>query len=59
MVNMHLPTIELAKEIQKSLDLYDTHVVWLGETGFTIAHTDEERHHAAVMREELTFLPFA
>src|SRR5258708_38484332 len=40
------PSIEDAKRLQGSLDLRDTHLVWLDESGFTIAHTDHERHMA-------------
>lgn len=37
------PTIEDLKALQARLDLRDVHVCWLGEAGFVIAHTDEER----------------
>ncbi len=37
------PTIAKLVEIQTKLELQDTHVVWIGEHNFVIAHTDEER----------------
>ena len=37
------PTIESVKALQRNLNLRDVHVVWLGESTFVIAHTDEER----------------
>jgi hypothetical protein len=37
------PSIDEAKALQSDLGLKDTHVVWLDESGFTMAHTDEER----------------
>jgi hypothetical protein len=38
------PTIELAKEVQAHHHMEKIHhVVYFGEHGFTIAHTDEER----------------
>jgi hypothetical protein len=37
-------TIDEVKKIQRDNELLDTHVVWIGSTGFAIAHTDDERH---------------
>lgn len=37
------PSIEEAKDLQDRLKLRETHVIWLDEEGFTIAHTDIER----------------
>jgi hypothetical protein len=42
-MNLLLPTIELAKEIQADLGFKGTHMVWISNEGFTIAHTDAER----------------
>jgi hypothetical protein len=50
---MNRPSIEDLKQIQKSIKLLESHIVYLDEQGFVIAHTDEERHYAAVMREGL------
>lgn len=36
-------TIDDVKRIQRDNDLLDKHVVWIGPTGFAIAHTDHER----------------
>lgn len=36
-------TIAELKSIQAARDLKDVHLVWFGENGFTIAHTDRER----------------
>lgn len=36
-------TIDEVKQIQSNRGLFNKHVVWIGPTGFTIAHTDEER----------------
>ena len=44
------PTIEDAKRLQRSLDLGSIHLVYFGEDGFTIAHTDYERHRAECMK---------
>jgi hypothetical protein len=44
-MSLTLPTIALAKELQRQMSLNDVHLVWLSEDGFTIAHTDEERLH--------------
>ncbi len=44
MLNKLLPTIALAKEIQADLELQIFHLIWIGEDGFTIAHTDKERN---------------
>lgn len=44
------PTIQEAKDLQARLDLRETHVIWLGEEGFTMAHTDTER--ATISLEE-------
>ncbi len=35
--------IDKLKAIQRRLNLGGVHLVWLGEHGFAIAHTDEER----------------
>lgn len=40
---MNKPDIETVKAIQKRNNLGGVHVVWLGEDGFVLAHTDEER----------------
>lgn len=37
------PSVGETVEFQKRLGLRDVHVVYLDETGFTIAHTDHER----------------
>lgn len=44
------PTIQEAKDLQARLELRETHVLWLGEEGFTMAHTDTER--ATIALEE-------
>lgn len=36
-------SIKTLKSIQRDLGLGSNHVVYLGEKGFAIAHTDEER----------------
>lgn len=36
-------SIDNLKRIQAELDLYDKHIVSIGDDGFAIAHTDEER----------------
>jgi len=36
-------TIDEVKDVQARLGYNNWHVVWLGESGFTIAHTDAER----------------
>ena len=43
-IEMSIPTIEDLKELQRSLDTLDKHIVYLGETRFVIAHTDFERN---------------
>lgn len=40
---MTAPSIEAVKALQKRLNLLEVHIVWLGPSGFVIAHTDEER----------------
>jgi hypothetical protein len=40
------PSIEDAKWLQRTLELGHTHLVWLDEGGFVIAHTDDERRKA-------------
>jgi hypothetical protein len=40
-------TIDEVRAIQRAKELFDKHVVWIGSTGFAIAHTDEERMLAA------------
>lgn len=35
--------LPITKEIQRNLNLGDTHVVWVGPESFAVAHTDEER----------------
>lgn len=35
--------IEALKAVQRAFGLRDTHLVHLGEEGFTLAHTDDER----------------
>lgn len=44
------PTIDDAKRLQRSMDLGDIHLVYFAEDGFTIAHTDYERHRAKCMK---------
>lgn len=39
----HLPTITELKALQERLGRLDAHVAYIGETGFTVAHTQEER----------------
>jgi hypothetical protein len=36
-------TIDEVKRIQRDNDLLNAHVVWIGPTHFSIAHTDHER----------------
>ena len=37
------PSIDDVKALQATIGRRDYHVVWLGEQGFVMAHTDEER----------------
>jgi len=37
------PSIDDVKALQARIGKRDYHIVWLGEQGFVIAHTDEER----------------
>jgi hypothetical protein len=46
------PTIESVKALQLNLGLPEVHVVWLGESTFVIAHTEEER--ATIPLEQCT-----
>src|ERR1700756_4795289 len=46
------PTIEDAKRHQALHGLGGTHLVWLDETGYTLAHTDHERVCAKAHRED-------
>jgi hypothetical protein len=48
---MTKPTIELAKELQRTYGLQSHHLVWIGEDGFTIAHTDQERRDLLSLEE--------
>lgn len=45
------PTVEQAKSLQHLLFLRDTHVVWVGDDGFSIAHTDMEREAGGELEE--------
>lgn len=44
------PTIEELKQIQSDRGL-ECHVVFLGDTGFVVAHTDEERAELKDLRD--------
>jgi hypothetical protein len=37
------PAISEIVALQQRLNMADTHIVWLDDSGFTLAHTDEER----------------
>jgi hypothetical protein len=37
------PSIDDVKALQASIGRRDYHIVWLGDQGFVMAHTDEER----------------
>ena len=39
------PSIDDVRDLQRSLGLLDTHIIYLDEEGFVIAHTDVERLH--------------
>lgn len=39
-------TIDEIVKLQANMGLGDAHLVWLGETGFAIAHTNAERYLA-------------
>jgi hypothetical protein len=43
MTDLGEPTIERLKTVQAQLGMTDTHLCWLGERTFVLAHTDEER----------------
>lgn len=45
------PSIEDAKRLQRSRDLGYIHLVWLDQTGFTLAHTDYERRQGRNLEE--------
>lgn len=45
-------TLEDLIALQAKLGLTDVHLVWIGETGFAIAHTDAERKLASSPLED-------
>lgn len=44
-------TIDELKSLQETLGLKDVHLVFVGSTSFTIAHTDEERASPVPLEE--------
>lgn len=38
-----VPSIDDLKALQARFNLCDVHIVWVGESWFVVAHTDEER----------------
>ncbi len=44
------PGIDTARELQTEPHLKELHVCWFDRTGYTIAHTDTERHELSNLK---------